>query len=452
MSNSACATVNKAELSQDSACGVNRRTRRSVIAAAMTHVLRFRLNIGTSFSEVQVAALTAADRFWRENGKTAITRYDYGKWVRHYLRYCDYRGLNPHRELTRAGAERFSREFARVRGTELASTWEHAHRALANWAAALQHQGIQLPRWRSQLRNITAARTRFEVLDHYCRHLEQSGLARSSVDRYAGVAALLLRQLHGRTPLRRLEIRHIDNFIARRRTCVSLSTITTMCSGLRRFLSFLHTTGRHRRDLAPALIDLLPPAPVRPPRTVAAETIRSLLRAVDRATPIGRRDYALLLMMTQYGCGAGEVIRLKLEDIDWHGGRLRLTRPKTSVPIDLPLLPDIGRALADYLQRGRPRHCATRAVFVTSGSPHRDLASATGISARLRRYASAANIQEPLGGSHVLRHFHACRQLELGTAPKVIGDILGHVNPRSTEVYLRGAVARLRPLALAVPT
>ena len=452
MSDSGCITVDKAELSPASACSVNRPTRWSVIAAAMTHVLRLRLNIGTSLSEVQVAAIAAADRFWRENGKAAITRYNDCKWVRHYLRYCDYRGLDPHRELTRAGAERFSREFARVRGTQLASTWEHAHRALANWATALQHQGVQLPLWRSQKGSIAAARTRLQILDHYCRHLEEFGLARSTVDRYAGVAVLLLRQLQGRTPLSRLEVRHIDNFIARRRKCVSLSTITTMCCGLRRFLSFLHTSGRHRRDLAPALIDLLAPVPVRPPRTISWEAIRSILRAIDRSTLIGRRDYALFLMMSLYGCGAGEVIRLKLEDIDWHGCRLHLTRPKTSVPIELPLLPDIGRALADYLQRGRPRHCATRAVFVTSRSPHRAFASATGISARLCRYASAAKIQAPLGGSHVLRHSHASRQLELGTAPKVIGDILGHASPRSTEVYLRGAVSRLRPLALAVPT
>jgi integrase/recombinase XerD len=452
VSDSGCLTVDKAELSPASACSVNRPTRWSVIATAMTHVLRLRLNIGTPLSEVQVAALAAADRIWRENGKAARTRYNYSKWIRHYLRYCGYRGLDPHCELTRVGVERFSREFVRVRGTEFASTWENAHRALANWAWVLRYQGVSLPQWRSQESSIASARTRFKVLDHYCRYLEESGLARGSVDQYAGVAALLLRHLHGRTPLIRLDIRHIDNFIARRRKCVSLSTITTMCCGLRRFLSFLHTTGRHRRDLAPALLGILAPVPLRPPRTLPWDAIRSILRAIDRSIPIGQRDYALLLMMSLYGCGAGEIIRLKLEDIDWHGGRLRLTRPKTSVPIDLPLLPDIGRALAEYLRHGRPRHCETRAVFVGSRSPSRGLTSAAAISARLRRYASAAHIDVPFHGSHMLRHSHASRQLELGTPPKLIGDILGHANPRSTEVYLRGAVSRLRQLALAVPT
>jgi integrase len=418
----------------------------------MTHVLKQRLSAGAPLNEAQVAALAAADRIWQENGKAAKTRYNDKKWIRHFLRYCDFHSLDPLCELTRAGVERFSREFVRIRGTEFASTWENAHRALANWAWTLQYRGVSLPQWRSQEDSITAATNRFKVLNQYCRYLEECGLAHSSIGRYLGVAALLLKHLRGRTPLGRLEIRHIDNFIAKRRKCVSLSTITTMCCGLRRFLSFLYATGRHRRDLAPALLGILAPISVRPPRTLPWETIRSVLRAIDRSTPIGRRDYALLLMMSMYGCGAGEVIRLKLEDIDWHGRRLHLTRPKTSMPIELPLLPDIARALAEYLQRGRPRHCATRAVFVRSITPHRGLASATVISARLRLYASAAHVEAQFGGSHVLRHSHASRQLELGTPSKIIGDILGHANPRSTDVYLRGAVSRLRPLALAVPT
>lgn len=92
--------------------------------------------------------------------------------------------------------------------------------------------------------------------------------------------------------------------------------------------------------------------------------MQAILRAIDRSTPIGL--YALLLMMNMYGCGAGEVIRLQLEDIDWRGSKLHLKRrPKTHVPIELPLLPEAGCAIADYLQRGRPRHTALRAIFVT---------------------------------------------------------------------------------------
>jgi len=83
--------------------------------------------------------------------------------------------------------------------------------------------------------------------------------------------------------------------------------------------------------------------------------------------------------------------------------------------------------------------------------PHQALASSCAIWDRLRHYASVAHVDAEFLGSHALRHSHASRQLELGTEPKIIADILGHTDPRSTDVYLRGAVARLRRLALPVP-
>jgi site-specific recombinase XerD len=115
------------------------------------------------------------------------------------------------------------------------------------------------------------------------------------------------------------------------------------------------------------------------------------------------------------------------------------------------LLPAVARALVAYLRRGRPAHTATRHLFVTMKTPYKQLACAVTVRHILHSAAQRAGVSAPFLGTHVLRHTHACRQLELGAGPKVIGDIMGHRDPESTSAYLRVGTGRLRELALAVP-
>jgi integrase len=220
---------------------------------------------------------------------------------------------------------------------------------------------------------------------------------------------------------------------------------------LRNFLRFLYRTERHKSDLSPHLEHLFAPGPEAPPRALPWDTVRRILRAIDRSTPIGKRDYAMLLMMSVYGCGVGEVMDLQLKDIDWYGNRLHLRRRKTRVPIELPLLSEVAHAVADYFQHGRPKHVSTRTAFVTTCCPYQALSGPAVINDRIKCYASHAGVEAEFLSSHAIRHSHASRQLELGTPEKDIGDILGHRDPRSTRVYLRSAVERLRALALPVP-
>jgi integrase len=189
----------------------------------------------------------------------------------------------------------------------------------------------------------------------------------------------------------------------------------------------------------------------RPHRTLPWADVQRILRAIDRSTPVGRRDYALLLMMSIYGLGAGEIIGLSLDDVDWQAGTLRIVRPKTRVVFSLPLLPVVARALADYLKHGRPPHTPARHLFVTMRTPFKRLACAVTVRHILHSAARVAGVTAPFLGTHVLRHTHACRQLELGTSPKLIGDILGHRDPESTSAYLRVPSDRLRELSLPVP-
>ena len=252
-------------------------------------------------------------------------------------------------------------------------------------------------------------------------------------------------------PLHRARLQDIDAFVVWCRKRYARTTVSDICSTLRGYQRFLCASGRSAHNLAGSIMAPLVRFAERPHRSLPWSDVRRLLGAIDRFTPTGRRDYAILLMMSVYGLGAGEVIALTLDDINWRGKTLRVVRPKTGVEFLLPLLPAVGGALARYLQRGRPEHVPTRRLFVTMRTPFKPLACSVTIRHILHSAAQRAGVSAPFMGTHVLRHTHACRQLELGAAPKVIGDILGHRDPDSTSAYLRVATARLRAMALPVP-
>jgi integrase/recombinase XerD len=161
------------------------------------------------------------------------------------------------------------------------------------------------------------------------------------------------------------------------------------------------------------------------------------------------RDYAMFLLMAVYGLGAGEVIGLRLDDIDWRDGVLCIRRPKTGAPIALPLLPAVARALVTYL-RARPTTTGARELFVTVGLPHGALTSSV-LRRQARKYAGLAGVVVPTLGAHVFRHSHATRQVDIGAPIKIVGDILGHRRPSSTSTYVRVALERLRTVGLPVP-
>ena len=254
-----------------------------------------------------------------------------------------------------------------------------------------------------------------------------------------------------RRAVHRARLKDIDDFIVVCRQRYARTTVADICSTVRAFQRFLCATGRSSRDLSGSVLSPIVRVNERPHRALPWKDVQRILRAVDRSRPTGRRDYAILLMMSVYGLGSGEVIGLTLDDIHWRAQTLRVVRPKTRVEFLLPLLPAVSRALVSYLRGGRPEHSATRHLFVTMRTPFKALACSVSVRHILHAAAGRAGVTAPFMGTHVLRHTHACRQLELGAAPKIIGDILGHRDPDSTSAYLRVATDRLRAMALPVP-
>ncbi|WP_245440700.1 site-specific integrase [Mesorhizobium sanjuanii] len=244
----------------------------------------------------------------------------------------------------------------------------------------------------------------------------------------------------------------VDAFLVAYAQRYSRSYVSGVASSIRCFLRFLHWSDRIPVDLSEAVIAPVQPRLERPRRALAWEDVQRLLKAVDRSTLMGLRDYALLLMMSTYGLGAGEAIRLRFEDIDWEAGTLSVVRPKTGTAFILPLLPAVAKALADYLHGGRPMDTPTRHLFVQMHVPFGPLAASSAVRHIVARHARVAGISAPFLGSHVLRHSHAACQIDLGTPPRVVSELLGHRDPESLSAYVRIATETLRDVALPVPS
>jgi integrase/recombinase XerD len=393
----------------------------------------------------------AVEKIWRENrGLSDQAIVMYRERVQHFVDYCKAKGFSEEAELTLTGTRRFARWYARCNKARFCHVFPIACSALGTWAHARRTLGEELLPWKPTRDPLpTLPPLMQEFADHVRRH---RGNPPRTIHLKTQHVMRFLDFLRSRgRHVSELGLSDIDAFILHLRPRYSRSVVRDYCSYLRSFARFLRATGRLSVDLAASIVAPTVRRAERPYRTLPWADVQRILRAIDRNARGGRRDYALLLMMSMYGFGAGEIERLQLEDIDWRAGTIHVVRPKTGAEFLLPLLPAVARALERYLSQGRPKHPCTRRLFVTVRAPHKQLGCSGTIRNILHKYARRAGVSAPFLGTHVLRHTHATRQIELGTRPKVLSDILGHRDPESSSAYIRVATERLRRMALPVP-
>ena len=387
---------------------------------------------------------------WVSSGLGAAACNVYLLRVRQFREHCQRRSLDEASQLTGEGFTRFADAFVgpRTRAPIGASSRKSFRNAVRAWAYALRALGVAVPAWDPPRLSDALS----PLLTEYCAYRRDhggvtAGTIRAEVETATEFVAVLRAKGKSVSVAR---LADLDAFVASLSSRFSKKTVAGSCSQLRAFLRFLRISGRLRRDLAGLVESPRIRFADRPVRTLPWTDVRRIFRTIRRDRRIGKRDFAMLLMMATYGFGAAEVLSLRLQDVDWPSSTLRVRRPKTGVTIDLPLLSPVGRALATYLRSGRPPRIAAREIFVQHGMPHRPLTSAA-ISHRIREYAGRAGIEAEVLGAHLLRHCHATRQIDGGTNPKIVSDILGHRRPSSTSVYVRVALRRLRAAALPVP-
>lgn len=224
------------------------------------------------------------------------------------------------------------------------------------------------------------------------------------------------------------------------------TTVREGCGVLRVFLRYAHREGVLGRDLSGTVEWPQAYRLATIPRSITWSEVDRVLACVDRRTPCGKRDYAILLLLVIYGLRGREVAALRLDDIDWKRERLAVPERKAGHSTAFPLSPPVGDAIVDYLRHGRPV-TTDRHLFMRSLAPVRPLGAA-GLSACARRYLLLARVDVPRPGSHTLRHTCVQRLVDAEFSLKEIGDFVGHRSAASTEVYAKVAIESLRQVSL----
>jgi integrase/recombinase XerD len=182
------------------------------------------------------------------------------------------------------------------------------------------------------------------------------------------------------------------------------------------------------------------------PRAIGLHDVARLLASCDRRSTFGRRDFAVLSVLSRLGLRSGEVAALELADIDWRAGEI-VIRGKGRRQERLPLPVDVGDAIAGWLRRGRPR-CESTKVFTRVRAPHRGL-SAGGVTAIVAAACARAGL--PAMRAHRLRHTAATEMLRGGASLAEVGQVLRHASVLTTAVYAKVDRSGLRSLALPWP-
>jgi site-specific recombinase XerD len=218
-------------------------------------------------------------------------------------------------------------------------------------------------------------------------------------------------------------------------------------TALRSLLGFLHLRGLVAEPLGDAVPSTASWRLSGLPRALESEQLDALLASCDRDTAIGRRDFAVLVMLARLGLRAGEVAALELEDVDWRAGELRITG-KGRRAERLPLPADVGEAIVAYLQAGRPATALDRSLIVRVRAPHHGL---TGGGITQIVFAAAARAGLGAIHSHRLRHTAATQMLRAGASLEEVGQVLRHRQVLTTAIYAKVDRDALRALARPWP-
>jgi site-specific recombinase XerD len=286
----------------------------------------------------------------------------------------------------------------------------------------------------------------------FSRHLEQErGLSKATLHNYLPVIRCFLTERFGSDAavLREIEAPDAIQFVLRHARTMSCRRAQLMTSALRGFLRFLHLRGDIAIDLASSVPTVADWKMSELPKSIEPEEVERLLRNCDRRTALGQRDYAVLILLARLGLRAGEVVALKLDDIDWEAGLITI-RGKGARHDQLPIPQEVGEALAIYLRQGRPP-CDTRRVFVRARAPRRGFSSSVAIANIVRRALRRAGLDPIRKGAHLLRHSLATKMLQQGACLAEIGQILRHSTQNTTEIYTKIDLAALGALARPWP-
>lgn len=245
----------------------------------------------------------------------------------------------------------------------------------------------------------------------------------------------------------------VDAYMKDRASSLRRISLKGVANNMRSFLRWLRMTERTTRDLSSTVIAPSIYAHEGIPCAIGTEDVKKVLAvAQDDHTAKGLRDYAILILLSAYGVRAREITTLRLDDVDWRKEIVRIRHSKTGATSYLPLLPEVGEAVLQYLQKSRPK-THFREMFIRSKAPFRPFTGSSGLHGLVRVRLEAAGVSTAgKHGPHIFRHARAVSLLRAVVPMKQIGDLLGHRSADSTLAYLKLATEDLRAVAMEIPT
>lgn len=395
-----------------------------------------------------------------------------GPQIENYVGWMHDNGYSQHSVIRRVPILCQFAEFSRERGAvDVRQSIEHieafvafrlgeldfphktpsARKNILDAARSTVRQMLQLATT-GEIRRVDFQRRPFPFNDDvpgFQAHLrEERGLSESSLEQYYYALDRLERYLKqtGVRALSELSEPLLASFSIHSARELAPTCRRELCARLRVFLRYCHRERIIADNLAAAVEAPQSYRLARIPRSITWDEVRRMLAMVDRRTIMGRRDYAMLLLLVTYGLRAHEVVNLTLDDIDWKRERFQIPCRKAGHWTAYPLAGVVADALIDYLKNGRPS-TTDRHVFFRSIAPYLPISSAA-ISSAVAKYLSQAGIKIHRAGTHTLRHTCVQRLVDAEFPLKTIGDYVGHRCSSSTEIYSKVAIDTLREVAM----
>jgi len=292
------------------------------------------------------------------------------------------------------------------------------------------------------------------LLTDFDRHLEgEQGCVEATRKNYQREARAFLAHVFPTQSINWAELTagKVSEFVSSRAKRLSLVSRQSPAVAIRSLLRFLAGKGLIRAGLEGAIPPIWRTKHATIPRHVSPEQLENVLALCSsEARPGAMRDRAMLLLCARLGLRPGEVVNLRLSDLDWSAGCVLIRAGKTSRERALPVPEDAGAALALYLRHARPVS-SERAVFLSLVPPHKPLRSIQILISLVNRLLRQAGIGAPYSGAYVLRHTIATTMVRRGASFKQVADILGHSSLTTTGIYAKLDLPSLMKVALPWP-
>jgi site-specific recombinase XerD len=369
--------------------------------------------------------------------------------VSHFNRYLRRLGVRDCHKVERSLGDRFLHEHlphCRCRGLSRSKQIGTA-RSICYFIDYLSERGFIAPASETSAPQET-------LLDEYLHYLKcERNLADSTIRARQRYLVPFLEELGDDATAERLcnvTPEQVQAFFERCAQDSAPATCRQIQGTLRTFFRFGVKQGYLKRDLTQAVPHIREYKLSNLPRGLSDEDAHKVLNSIDRTTPTGVRDFAIVQLLHTYGVRGGQLCVLRLQDIEWSRNRIRFPPLKGGKEVIEPLTNEVGEALLEYLRRGRP-NTERDIVFLTTRAPFQPLRSSatitTIVAARMRR----AGVTACPMGSHVFRHAFASRMLTHGQSLKTIADMLGHRHINTTFIYTKVDLETLRQLPLDWP-